>query len=82
MHNSTIWTTLAPIKDGGPRWRRPRLWPNMASSKTAAQDDGPGFKIVGNGQEKVYSEKKLTIQKPRWEKTKLPIRYLNHEDIS
>ena len=34
---------------------------------------------VGKDQEKAQSEKRLPLQKPRWEKTKLTIRYLYHE---
>ena len=37
---------------------------------------------AGKDQEKVQSEKRLPLQKPRWEKTKLTIRYLYHENIS
>ena len=37
---------------------------------------------VGKDQEKAHSEKRLTLQKPRWEKTQLTIRYLYHENIS
>ena len=34
---------------------------------------------VGKDQEKAQSEKRFPLQKPRWEKTKLTIRYLYHE---
>ena len=34
---------------------------------------------VGKDQEKAQSEKRLPLQKPRWEKTKPTIRYLYHE---
>ena len=34
---------------------------------------------VGKDQEKEQSEKRFPLQKPRWEKTKLTIRYLYHE---
>ena len=37
---------------------------------------------VGNDQEKAQSEKDSHSKKPRWEKTKLTIRYLYHENIS
>ena len=38
---------------------------------------------VGKDQEKAQSEKRFPLQKPRWEKTKLTIRYLYyHENIS
>ena len=37
---------------------------------------------VGNDPEKAQSEKRFPLQKPRREKTKLPIRYLYHENIS
>ena len=41
---------------------------------------GPFGKVqVGNDQEKAQSEKRFPLQKPRWEKTKLTIRYLYHE---
>ena len=34
---------------------------------------------VGKDQEKAQSEKRFPLQKPRWEKTKLTVRYLYHE---
>ena len=34
---------------------------------------------VGKDQEKAQSEKRFPLQKPRWEKNKLTIRYLYHE---
>ena len=34
---------------------------------------------VGKDQEKAQSEKRFLLQKPRWEKTKLTIRYIYHE---
>ena len=34
---------------------------------------------VGKDQEKAQSEKRFPLQIPRWEKTKLTIRYLYHE---
>ena len=34
---------------------------------------------VGKDQEKAQSEKRFPLQKPRWEKTKITIRYLYHE---
>ena len=37
---------------------------------------------VGKDQEKAQSEKRFPLQKPRWEKNKLTIRYLYHENIS
>ena len=37
---------------------------------------------VGKDQEKAQSEKDSHSQKPRWEKNKLTIRYLYHENIS
>ena len=37
---------------------------------------------VGKDQEKAQSEKDSHSKKPRWEKTKLTIRYLYHENIS
>ena len=37
---------------------------------------------VGKDQEKTQSEKRFPLQKPKWEKTKLKIRYLYHENIS
>ena len=37
---------------------------------------------VGKDQENAQSEKRLPLQKPRSEKTKLTIRYLYHENIS
>ena len=37
---------------------------------------------VGKDQEKAQSEKRFPLQKPRWEKTKLTIRYLYDENIS
>ena len=41
---------------------------------------GSGEKVqVGKDQEKAQSEKRFPLQKPRWEKTKLTIRYLYHE---
>ena len=37
---------------------------------------------VGKDQEKAQSEKDSHSKKPRWEKTKLTIRHLYHENIS
>ena len=37
---------------------------------------------VGKDQEKAQSEKRFPLQKPRWVKTKLTIRYLYHVNIS
>ena len=37
---------------------------------------------VGKDQEKAQSEKRLPLQKPRWEKTKLTIMYSYHENTS
>ena len=37
---------------------------------------------VGKDQEKAQSEKDSHSKHPRWEKTKLTIRYLYHENIS
>ena len=37
---------------------------------------------VGKDQEKAQLEKRFPLQKPRWEKTKLIIRYLYDENIS
>ena len=37
---------------------------------------------VGNDKENAQSEKDSHSKKPRWEKTKLTIRYLYHENIS
>ena len=37
---------------------------------------------VGNDQEKAQSGKRFPLPKPRWEKSKLTIRYLHHENIS
>ena len=34
---------------------------------------------VGKDQEKAQSEKRFPLQKPRWEKTKLTVRYSYHE---
>ena len=55
------------------------LWPVKAkiavmrnSSKSTSRQRS------GNG----AIRKRLPLQKPRWEKTKLTIRYLNHENIS
>ena len=36
---------------------------------------------VDKDQEKAQSEKRFPLQKPRWQKTKLTIRYLYHENI-
>ena len=36
----------------------------------------------GKDQETAQSEKRFPLQNPRWEKTKLTIRYLHHENIS
>ena len=37
---------------------------------------------VGKDQEKAQSAKDSHSKNPRWEKTKLTIRYLHHENIS
>ena len=36
---------------------------------------------VGKDQEKAQSEKRFPLQKPRWEKNKLTIRYLYHRRV-
>ena len=36
---------------------------------------------VDKDQEKAQSEKRFPLQKPRWEKTKLTMRYLYHEKV-
>ena len=46
-------------------------WPMTKEKSTSRQRSGKGA-----------IRKRLPLQKPRWEKTKLTIRYLYHENIS
>ena len=57
---------------------------NYDSFNLACNDSMTFFEKVqvGKDQEKAQLEKKFPLQKPRWEKTKLTIKYLCNENIS
>ena len=48
MASSKMAVKDGVVQDGGPRWRRPRWRPEIASSKMAVQDDGPKWRRTGD----------------------------------
>ena len=61
-------------------------WPTFAGlhhQETCPCNEYPLKKVqVGKDQEKAQPEKRFPLQKPRWVKTKLTIRYLYYKNIS